>query len=117
MQNNLLKISFTITILGILTLLIISNLIQPKLIPINQLTTKQLNKQIKIQGNITNIKTINPTFHILTIKDSSSTIQATINNQKNLTINQNILLIGTLTIYENQLQIQTNKIKEKKKKN
>jgi len=110
MKNPLLKISFTITILGILILLIISNIIQPKLTTINQLTIKQLNKQVKIQGKITNIKTINPTFHILTIKDSTSTIQATTNNQKNLIKNQTIILTGTLQPYKNQLQIQTNNI-------
>jgi DNA/RNA endonuclease YhcR with UshA esterase domain len=117
-----LNLSFTITILGILTLLIISNTIQPKTQQINQLTIKQLDQQVKIQGQITNIRTINPSFHILTIKDSknsTSTIQATINKLPKSTINsktnffknQNITLTGTLTQYKDKLQIQTNKIK------
>jgi len=107
---RILHISFAITIFGILILLIILNISQPPLTKINQLNIKQINKQIKIQGEIISIKTINPDFHILNIKDSTSTIQATINNPKKLVINQNITLIGTLNQYNGQLQIQTNKI-------
>lgn len=108
---KILHISFAITIFGILILLLLSNILQPPLTKINQLTTKQLNKQIQIQGEIIKIQT-QPTFQIITIQDSTSEINAILTISSNIKINQKIILIGTLTQYKDQLQIQTNKIKK-----
>jgi len=107
---KLLHISFAIAILGILTILIITNILQPKLTAIDQLSTKQLNKQVKIQGIITNIKT-HPNFQTITIQDSTKSIQAILNPpSKNIAKNQKIIITGTLQQYKNKLQIQINKI-------
>ncbi len=110
MKINLLKISFTITILGILLLLFITNLTTSKQISINQITNQYLNKQIKINATITQIQN-KPSFQIITLTDSTGKIQAILPlTSNNLSINQNIILIGTLTQYKNSFQIQTNKI-------
>ena len=88
---KLLHISFTITILGILILLLILNTSQPPLTKVNQLTTKQLNKQIQIQGEIINIQN-QPTFQIITIQDSTGKINAILSPSSDIKINQRIFM-------------------------
>ena len=109
---KLLHISFTITILGILLIIILTNILQPKIIPINNITLKQLDKQIKTQGTITNIITHNE-FQVITIKNQTK-INILLNlPSTNLTKNQNIIVTGKLQQYKNQLQINANQIKLK----
>jgi len=77
---------------------------------IKDITPNHLNKQVKIQGQITNLRTINPTFQILTLTDKTGQIQATINSNPQLKTNQEIVILGRITQYQNELQIQINKI-------
>ena len=108
--KNVFKITLSISLMGILLLLIISNQ-QPKLTTINQITIKDLNKNIKIQGEITNIKNYQESnFQILSIKDETGEIDITANQILNLTNSQTIIVSGKVTEYENNLQIQASKI-------
>lgn len=114
---NLLKISLTISLLGIVILLILANTLEPKLTNIKELTINDLNKKVKIQGKIENIKNYensktNELFYILTISDNTGKIDAVLNIKKtlNLKINQNATIIGRVNTYKNQLQIQAEKI-------
>ena len=121
MKISLLQITFIISLIGIFLLLTISNLLQPNVISIDQITNKQLNKQIKISGQITNIKTYDKSnFQVITIQDKTGKIKATLNNPINITKNPNTTLeiTGKVSEYKGELQIQANKIlknKEKKK--
>ncbi len=110
-QKTLLKISLIISLIGILTLLFLANIQEPKLISIDKITDKQLNKNIKVQGQITNIKTYKDSnFQVISIKDGTGKIDITTNQILNLTNSQNLIVIGKLTEYKNNLQIQANKI-------
>ena len=115
MKISLLPLCLSISLIGILTLLIISNTIQPKLININQITNKQLKKQIIISGQITNIKTYDKSnFQVITIQDKTGKIRATLNNPINITKNQNLIITGKVSEYQGRLQIQANKILKNK---
>ena len=117
---NLIKISLTISLLGIITLLILANTIEPKLTKIKDITIKQLNKKVKILGKIENIKIIEnnktrESFQILTISDETGKVDAVFNtkpnlNLLNLKINQNLIITGRVTQYKDKLQIQAEKI-------
>jgi len=109
LKISLLKLSFTISLLGILFLLFISTL-EPNLTNISEITSKDLNKKTKIQGQLINIKTINPDFQILTIKDSTKEIDITLDKSIKITKNQNLTIIGKVTEYKKNLQIQAEKI-------
>lgn len=110
-KSTLLKISLIITLSGIFFLTLLTFILEPKLITINNITQNQLNQQIKIQGIITNINTYKDSnFQVLTIKDKNNSIQITINKITNLKHNQLITITGKVTEYKNTLQIQADKI-------
>jgi len=108
-MKDLIKITFAISLIGIFILLILTT-IEPKITTIDTLTNKQLNKIVKIQGQIINIRTINKNFQIISIKDSTGKIDITVNRQLNLDKNQTITAIGQVKEYKQYLQIQASKI-------
>jgi hypothetical protein len=111
MQNFLVKISLLISIIGISTLLLLTLFIPTKQIQISDISYIHLNKKIQITGIITNIKNYKTSnFQILTIKNNSKEIKATVNKITLLNKNSEIILIGKPTIYKNSIQIKTEKI-------
>ncbi len=112
-NKSLLKISLTISIIGILILLILANTIKPEELKIKDISNKYLDKKIQTKGEITSIKIYKESnFQVITVSDKSYKIDSTLNNIQNLTINQSITLIGTVKKYKNNLQIQAEKIIE-----
>lgn len=117
---DLKKISLTISLLGVITLLILANTLEPKLTSINKITIKELNKKVRIQGQIINIKNYEntktkETFYILTISDGVGKIDTVLNtksnsNLLNIKINQNVTITGRVSQYKDKLQIQVEKI-------
>jgi len=107
----LLKISFIISLAGILILLLLSDISQPELIEIKTINKDLLNQKIQIKGNTTGIKEYN-TFQILTIQDKTGEIPVLINkyNKLHIKLNQEITIIGRLTEYNKRLQVQADKI-------
>ena len=105
---NLFKISLTISLAGIILLLLLANLLEPKLISISEINEKMLNEKVRIRGFIVNIED-KETFKILTIKDNSSSIEV-LCECKNISANQNIEVIGRVQGYKGSLQIQADKI-------
>ena len=113
LKINLLPLCLSISLIGILLLLLISATYQPKLIKIEQINNKLLNKQVKIQATITNIKSFEDSnFQILSVKDNTEKIDITTNKILNLSNNQTIIIIGKVTQYKESLQIQAELIKE-----
>jgi len=111
------KLSLIISILGIITLLILVNTIEPKLQKINEITLKDLNKKVKISGQVINIKTIENSntkefFQIIEISDNTGKIDGILNSKAKieLTKNQNVTIIGRVAQYKDKLQIQAEKI-------
>lgn len=112
-QKNLLKSSLIISLIGILFLLLVSNINQPKIKNISDINSNQINREVMIKGRITNIKNIQENrFLILTIQDSTGQIDVTLSYSKkpNLKINQNITIIGNVQQYKSDLQINVQKI-------
>ena len=111
---NFIKISLTISLIGIIILLILTNLIEPKLTKIKDITIKQLNKKVKIFGKIENIKNYetktNENFQVLTISDETDYIETILNKDLNVKKDQKIIVIGRVMIYKDKLQIQAEKI-------
>ena len=111
MKLNLIQISLTISLIGILILVSIANISQPDLSNISEINIKQLNRNTKVSGQITNLMNFEDSnFQIITIKDLTGEISITTDKILNLTKNQNITIIGKITEYKGELQIQANKI-------
>ncbi len=106
-----LKTTLSITLIGILLLLFLSEVLTPKLINIKDINNKLLNQKTKVQGQIFNIRTFEDSdFQILSIKDNTGKIDITLDNVINITNNQNITVIGTIKEYKEHLQIQADEI-------
>ncbi|MBT3985785.1 hypothetical protein HOE91_05810 [archaeon] len=117
-QKNLNQLTFTISLIGIFLLLILSNILTPSYKTIQEIKQSSINTKITTIGKITNINN-KQTFQIITITDTPKS-QTNSNQQNKITIiadkitslktNQIIELVGTTQIYKNQIQIQANKI-------
>jgi len=111
MKINPLKTTLLISLIGILFLLILSNFLQPRLIEIKDINDNLLNKKVRVQGEILNIKNYeDSSFQVISIRDETGKIDLTTNKILNLTNSQRIAVIGTVTEYNQYLQIQADKI-------
>tara|TARA_Y100000310_G_scaffold56999_3_gene52249 strand:+ start:20580 stop:20924 length:345 start_codon:yes stop_codon:yes gene_type:complete len=110
MKINILQLSLIVSLFGIFILLILLTL-SPKLITINKINPNLLNKQIKVNARVLNIKNYEKSnFQIIRIKDNSGEIDITLDKIINILKNQNIQVIGKITEYNNTLQITADKI-------
>lgn len=108
---NPFKITLIISLIGILFLLFLMNILQPKQTDISNITNKNINQKFIINGTIIEIKTYEDSnFQVITLQDSTGKIDITINQILNLTNNQEIKVIGKITEYKNNLQIQADEI-------
>ena len=106
-----LRTSLSLSIIGVLILLFLSNTLQPKLIEIKDINSKLLEKQVKVSGQINSIRSFEDSdFQIISLKDETGKIDITTNKILNLTTNQSVSVIGKITEYEKDLQIQAEKI-------
>lgn len=111
--ENLFKISLSISIAGILLLLFLANFLEPKLIKIQDIEDKMLNKKVKIQGSIIKIQD-KETFQILTIVDETKGIDILCEcNIEEIKKAQEIEVIGRVKEYKQALQIQADSIRKK----
>jgi len=107
----LLKISLAVSLIGIFLLLLFSNILEPKLINIEKINDRLIDEKVKVQGAIFNIRTYEDSgFQVVSIKDNTGKIQVTIDKILNLKNNQTIIVIGKVTEYKEDLQIQADKI-------
>ena len=112
-SKNLLKITLSISLIGILFLLFITNTQRPTLTNIENINNKLLNKNVKVQGEIFNIRSYEDSnFQVISIKDETGKIDVTINQILDLENNKNIIVIGKITQYKEFIQIQADKIIE-----
>lgn len=117
-MKNLFKISLIISIAGILLLLFLSAVLEPKPTKINNITEKMLNKKVKVSGTIEKIED-KETFQILSIKDETGKIEVLCecenNNEINLTTKnaQEVIVTGKVQEYKNSLQLNAEKIIKK----
>lgn len=111
MKPTLNRISLTITLLGILILLTLSTF-PPKKIPISEIYKKPLYHKVNIQGKITHEKTFNKhNFELIILKDNSnSTIDIIIDKPLNLTLNQEVRIIGEIIPYKKTIQVKADKV-------
>ncbi len=106
---SLLKLSFVIAIVGILLLLVLANILPSQQIKIEKINNKLLNKKITTSGEILNLINYD-NFQIISIQDETGKIDITFNKILNLKKAQKITVIGKITEYKGNLQIQADKI-------
>lgn len=116
-DKELYKIVLITTIIGVIGLIISSGYIETKNLKINQITTNNINEKISVEGIISEVKfskTSNTCF--LTLNDGSGKISVIIFESglkgfedSNIDINQfknkKVKLTGTVTQYNNDLEL------------
>lgn len=111
MRTNL-KICLALSLFGILLLTFLSSHLTPKEYNIINITENDIDNYVTIKGQISEIRNFEENeFYILTITDKTENITGTLNS-KNLSINktQEYLISGKITKYENETQINIEKI-------
>ena len=109
---DLKKISLVVSIFGILLLLVLLNVSKPKLININQINQDMMNKPIRIQGKILDIKEYD-SFKLITLEDYTGKINITIHQKYlkfNLIKDSELIIEGVVSSYKKDLQINVNKL-------
>jgi uncharacterized SAM-binding protein YcdF (DUF218 family) len=112
------RLFFILSILGIFILLIILNFSGYTLIGSSQNITKLLeekNTKVVVLGNLSKIDS-SESYISIRLKDFPEKFILFTNEKLNLTINQPLIIYGTLEIYQNQTQILVDKITVKNKK-
>jgi RecJ-like exonuclease len=108
-MKKILKISFIISILGIIFLLVISLNMPPKKLDINKINENLLNKKVVVSGEIVSIRNYS-NFQIILLKDSTGEVNITIYQNLDLKKLEKIKVIGIVKEYKNNLQIESEKI-------
>ena len=107
--ENLLKISLVVSITGILILLFLANTLPQKLIEINEINNKLLNKKVKIIGSVFKIED-KESFKILSVADETGKIDVLCECDGKIEEFQKIEVIGKVSEYNQYLQIQADQI-------
>ena len=110
-ETTLQKICLVISIFGIFCLIIISQKIKPINLEISQISKEYINKEIKVQGQITKI-TNKDTVSIIEISSKKSNIQVISYKEdlKKLAKGEKVQVTGILKEYRNTLQIEARTI-------
>lgn len=107
------KLFLALSLISILTLLFLSQIIEPKTIAISNITTNNLDQFVKVVGKITFQRNYEgKDFQVLTLKNGTSSIQVTSNAKTKLELNysRTYEITGTVSEYNQTLQISANKI-------
>ena len=98
---NILKLSLSISLIGIFLLLFLANFLPTKQLNINQINDNHLNKKIQVQGQVLNIRNYeNQNLQVILIKDTTGEIEIITNKITSLQKNESILVIGKITNYK-----------------
>ena len=112
-EDLLLKVSFVLSIVGIIILFFILDKVKPKEYNINLLSKENLDEFVKIKGEITEIKETN-SLSILTVKDESKSINVIL-NKKNQIIKpkkgQKVEVTGKFRTFRKDFEIEAEEIK------
>lgn len=113
MQDKLLKACFLVSLFGILLLLFLSEVMQPPLTEISSINKNILGKSLSLLGSVVSEKNMGD-FKVLELCGNSSACISVILNSKdkNNFTGKDIIVVGKLAEYKNELQIEADKIIE-----
>lgn len=107
---NLKNICLTLSLIGILILLLIINTSEPKEMNISDINPSHLEKQVKITGQVTGISAYQNNFTVITLEQDNHQIDITC-NCPDIEKNQTITAIGKVEKYKSQLQVSASQLR------
>ena len=105
------KLILLISIIGIIILILLS-FKDPGIQKISDITINDLNKKVKISGFVSEILINEDNFVVFKFSNDTSSINV-VCDCGNIKKNQSLIIIGKITKYENEFQIQADKILSK----
>jgi len=114
--STLLKISLTTALVSHLLLIYLSEKLEPKLIQISEINEKKLEQFVKISGKIESTRETESLL-LLNVRDETSSITIVIfkddkQNQIRFNKNETIEVIGKVSEFRSQLQVEASEIKK-----
>lgn len=112
-ESVLIKASLIIALVGIITLIMISDKIEIKEYKLSEITKNLLEREIKITGKITGI-TETQGLYLLNLEADKRKLKVVVfKEDKNLSFQKNQLIevIGTVALYKKELEIEAKRIK------
>lgn len=109
-DSSLKKLSLVISLIGIVALFLFTQFVEPKRVSISEITDEMIGQRMLVNGTVKSLseKGSNTFFTI----DDGAQIKAVIFNKKfELSENQDILAIGRIELYRNELEIIIEEIK------
>ncbi len=111
-ERNLLQLSLLISVLGLITLFIVSRTIELPVAGIGKITPEDIGKNVRVCGQVVS-KFVSKTQHIfLEVKDNTGSVDVVVFNNsvakssaQNLEKNQDVCITGTVDEFENKLEI------------
>lgn len=108
--RSLMKLSFAIAVLGTLAVVFLSNSLEPPIIQISNINERMLDEWVRISGNVIDEKNFD-NLQILTIDDGNATINAVLREKASSFQNHDVVILGKVIEYENELEIEISSIK------
>ncbi len=111
-EQKIFRVSLVVALIGLPLLLFMSEKLEPEYSKIANITNKNLDQFVKIQGEITKIRDLEDIL-ILEIRDETDQITVTTfkKGKINLTQGQRIEVEGKVIRYKNEMEIQSSLIK------
>ncbi len=106
---SLTKFAFLTAIFGTALLLFLSQSLEPKLVRISDIDENMLERDVKVQGSITSVKSYE-NLAVFTLQDGSGKIPVVVYNPKE-NLSGNAEVIGKVKEYYSKLEIEASKIK------
>ncbi len=110
-EKTLLKIALIITILGLVFLVILSQLIKVGESPIAKITKEALEEDVKLTGKITKMSETNNTIFLQIQSQDSISVIVFRDETVDLRQNDVVEIEGTVEDYQGNLEIVANKIR------
>ena len=109
-MEKLVKISFIIALVGILILIILSQQISPEIINVEDAKNMSVHKPVAITGRILSVNDYDG-FQVLLLQDSTGIMKITSYSKKPIDKpTEEVLIIGKIDIYQEEKQVQADKI-------
>jgi len=115
MTNKLFYAALVTSIAGLILLTYAANLLEPGIIEISKIDNNYLYKNVHVRGDVVDLKKFNSGSILLMVDDRTGTIGVFLSYQVGQNINfqegQKVDVIGTVEIYNDELEIVVNDYK------
>ncbi|MEM2954709.1 MAG: OB-fold nucleic acid binding domain-containing protein [Candidatus Nanoarchaeia archaeon] len=111
----LLKFSLIVALIGTFLIVIFAATLKPRTITIESINERNVDEWVKIQGNVTQERTIE-TIKIFTVNDGTASINCILRNARQKIGNleslegKEVEVLGKIIDYKGELEIETNQI-------